>query len=166
MSRKSKKGKIMEESKLTTPRGRHIGLEIKALNNAIRRNLDARFAREGMQDLCGIQGPMIGYIYDHGEEDIFQKDIEKAFDIRRSSATVLLQNLEQKGFIVRQSVKQDARLKKIVLTDKAIKYNLKIRKEIQSFDEMLESEITPEEKEQFLHILDKVRSNLQQEDER
>jgi len=161
-----KEGNNMQEGEQLSGKGRHIGLEIKATYHAIRRELDARFSGDDMQDICGIQGPIIGYIDDHAGREIFQKDIEKAFNIRRSSATVLLQNLEQKGFIVRQSVKQDGRMKKIVLTPKAVEYNLNIRKEIKTFDEMLENGITKEEKEAFLRVLDKVRKNLQKEDEK
>ncbi|MCR5755699.1 MAG: MarR family transcriptional regulator [Acetatifactor sp.] len=145
---------------------RHIGLELKAIEHAIRRSLDMRFSRNGLEDLFGIQGPIIGFLYDHREDSVFQKDIEKAFNIRRSSATVLLQTLEQKGFIIRESIKQDGRMKKIILTDKAVESNLHIRRELEAFDEMLERNITPEEKETFLHVLDKIRDNLQQEDEK
>ncbi len=52
-------------------------------------------------------------------QDIFQKDIEEAFGIRPSSATGLLQALEQQGFIRREPVSLDGRLKKIVFTEKA-----------------------------------------------
>ncbi len=50
---------------------------------------------------------------------IYQKDIEEAFGIRPSSATGLLQALEQQGFIRREPVSLDGRLKKIVFTEKA-----------------------------------------------
>ncbi len=53
------------------------------------------------------------------EQDIFQKDIEKEFGIRPSSATGLLQALEQAGLISREPVSSDGRLKKIVLTERA-----------------------------------------------
>ena len=54
--------------------------------------------------------------------DIYQKDVEKEFQIRRSTATGTLQILEKNGFIRREPVKQDARLKKLVPTDKAKEY--------------------------------------------
>ena len=51
--------------------------------------------------------------------DIYQKDIEKAFQIRRSSATGILQLLEKNGFIYRETVEWDARLKKLLPTPKS-----------------------------------------------
>ncbi len=140
-----------------------IGFRLKSVNNMIRRSLDTKFAEEGMIEVCGMQGPMISYIYDKSkQQDIFQRDIEKEFNIRRSTATVMLQTLEQKGFIIRESVAYDARLKKIVLTDKAIEHNLVIHKQIDAFNKKIEEDITQKEKEEFFRILDKITKNLEQ----
>lgn len=129
----------------------------------IRRALDAKFSEEGMQEVCGMQGPLIGYIYEQSRSrDVFQRDLEKEFSIRRSTATVMLQNMEQKGFIVRVPVERDARLKKIVLTDKAIELHNAIRRSIDVFNTYLEAGITQEEKEAFFRILDKITENLTQ----
>ena len=139
-----------------------IGFRIKSINNLIRRNLDVRFAEAGLDEICGMQGPMLGYIYDHSrEQDVFQKDLEQRFSIRRSTATVMLQNLEQKGYLVREPVDSDARLKRIILTDKAKDVNREVRKQIDAFNEELEKGITPEEKEFFLQIADKIMKNLE-----
>ncbi len=140
-----------------------MGLRLKSVNNMIRRALDAKFSEEGMEEVCGMQGPLIGYIYEQSRSrDVFQRDLEKEFNIRRSTATVMLQNMEQKGFIVREPVEQDARLKKIVLTDKAIELHNAIRRSIDVFNTYLEAGITQEEKEAFFRILDKVTENLTQ----
>lgn len=138
-----------------------IGFQLKFINNLIRRRMDIRFSEQGLGELSGMQGPMVGYIYDNcKKQDIFQKDIEKVFNIRRSTATVMLQNLELKGFITRQAVEHDARLKKIMVTEKAEQYSLRIREQIDEFHRELEQGITEEEKEEFSRILDKIRENL------
>lgn len=140
-----------------------MGLRLKSVNNMIRRALDAKFSEEGMEEVCGMQGPLIGYIYEQSRSrDVFQRDLEKEFNIRRSTATVMLQNMEQKGFIVREPVEQDARLKKIILTGKAIELHNAIRRSIDVFNTYLEAGITQEEKEAFFRILDKVTENLTQ----
>ena len=73
---------------------RAIGFEIKCLSNMIRRKLDTTFSSPEFDGLTGTQNAMMGYIMDHEEtQDIFQKDIEEEFNIRRSSATVMLQGL-------------------------------------------------------------------------
>ncbi len=138
-----------------------IGFQLKAVNNLIRRRLDVRFSEVGLGELRGMQGPMIGYIYEQSKNrDIFQKDIEREFNIRRSTATVMLQNLEQKELIVRQAVNHDARLKKIVLTDKAVQCHFCIHEQIDAFNRELEEGITAKEKEEFFRILAKIEGNL------
>ena len=49
----------------------------------------------------------------------FKLFIEKQFDIRRSTVTNILQGMEKQELIIRKSVNNDARLKMILLTDKA-----------------------------------------------
>ena len=46
------------------------------------------------------------------EKDIFQKDLEKEFDLKRSSVSLLLNNMEKSDLIQRVPVAEDARLKK------------------------------------------------------
>ena len=141
--------------------GRWIGFEIKCVNNLIRRKIDNSFQENGLDEVVGMQGPMLGYIYENSRiRDVFQRDIEKEFNIRRSTATVMLQNLEQKGFLIREAVDYDARLKKIVLTEKAVEHHQRIRERIDIFHRELEKGITSAEKEEFLRILDKIKKNL------
>ena len=142
---------------------RAIGFEIKCLSNMIRRKLDTTFSSPEFDGLTGAQNAMMGYIMDHEEtQDIFQKDIEEEFNIRRSSATVMLQGLEQRGYIRRTQTEKDARLKKIELTDKARKLQKRVRSEIDQFQKQLEKNLSKEEKEEFFRLSDKIKSNLKE----
>ena len=124
--------------------------------------MDNSFLVNGLDEVAGMQGPMLGYIHENSQErDVFQRDIEKEFNIRRSTATVMLQNLEQKGFLTREPVDYDARLKKIVLTQKAVEHNNMIRERVTAFNKALEKGITDSEKEMFFRILDKIKNNLE-----
>lgn len=69
--------------------------------------------------LTSTQGRILGYIFMENRKghDVFQRDIEELFRIRRSSVTSVLQLLEKKGLLRRESVPEDARLKKLVLTE-------------------------------------------------
>ena len=140
---------------------RQLGFELKAANNMIRRKIDAIFAQQEGNELNGMQGPLLGYLYHksrHG--DVYQKDVEREFRIRRSTATVMLQSMEQKGYIVRVASTEDARLKRILLTEKAIEHHNLIEEQIRNFNRELEAGLTEEEKETFLCILDKMMQNL------
>lgn len=141
---------------------RVIGFEIKSLSNMIRRKLDDTFSDPEFDGLTGIQNAIMGYIMDQAaEQDVFQRDIEREFSVRRSTVTVMLQGLEQKGYIRRIPVSYDARLKKIELTEKAEKMQKRVRHEIDLFHEKLEENLTGEEKEQLFYLLDKIKKNLE-----
>ena len=106
-----------EKSNILT--NRQIGFEIKAANNMIRRKMEVIFAQQEGYELNGMQGPLLGYLYHKSQNgDVYQKDVEREFRVRRSTATVMLQSLEQKGYLVRVASKEDARLKRIVPTAK------------------------------------------------
>ena len=139
---------------------RSIGFEVKSISNLIKRNLAEEFAKRDMHDLTGMQGWILKFIYTNSNRDIFQKDIEKEFRIRRSTATGMLKLLEKNGYIKREAVESDARLKKLVLTEKAIIGLEKLENVIMEFDKHLHEGISEEEKDIFFAIVDKVKKNL------
>lgn len=146
---------------------RQLGFELKAANNMIRWKMEVIFAQQDGYELNGMQGPLLGYLYHKSRNgDVYQKDVEREFRIRRSTATVMLQSLEQKGYLVRVASTEDARLKRILLTEKAIRHHDLIEEQIRIFNRELEAGLTEEEKETFLRILDKMMHNLGMDGER
>ena len=146
---------------------RQLGFELKAANNMIRRKMEVIFAQQDGYELNGMQGPLLGYLYHKSRNgDVYQKDVEREFRIRRSTATVMLQSLEQKGYLVRVASTEDARLKRILLTEKAIRHHDLIEEQIRIFNRELEAGLTEEEKETFFRILDKMMHNLGMDGER
>ena len=140
-----------------------IGFEIKTVSNLIMRNIDAKLAKIQKRDFTKMQSWIIGYIHEVSKNhDVFQKDIEKEFKIRRSTATGILQLMEKNGYINRLPVAHDARLKKLVLTQKAIDLNEEIYKNINEFEQDLSECLTKEEKEMFFRITAKLREKLEQ----
>ncbi|BAL00094.1 putative MarR family transcriptional regulator [Oscillibacter valericigenes Sjm18-20] len=137
-----------------------IGMELRAINNLIRRYFEFSAHRNEIMRATGNNGWIIGYLADHPEQDIYQKDIEDHFTIARSTASKVLSLMEQKGLIQRLAVAQDARLKKIVLTDKA----WEIREIMAEDGEKLESTIAEgfcqEEIETLLSYLKRIRVNI------
>ena len=74
----------------------------------------------------------------------------------------MLKLMEAKGLIERVSVPKDARLKKIVLTGKAIKIHKQIEKNIMDFEKQLSRGLSEEEMETFFRILDKIKNNMEE----
>ena len=107
-----------------------IGFILRKLSNLIKRDIEKSKMKLGIDSVKGVNGWAISYFYENRNKDIFQKDFEGHFSIRRSTASVILKNMEQKGLIERKCVESDARLKKIILTDKAIDLHKKITNDI------------------------------------
>lgn len=116
--------------------------------------------------LTRAQGQIIHYLCENGERDIYQRDIEAALGSRRSTVSVLLSSMEAGGFIERQSVDYDARLKKIVVTDKAAALHQRIKDEFDRYDRLLIEGVTPEEQRVFFSVMDKIRKNIEENEER
>jgi DNA-binding MarR family transcriptional regulator len=138
-----------------------IGFKVRILANLIKRDVEKSKSELGIDLPKGINGWAISYFFDNSDKDIFQKDFENEFSIRRSTASNILKTMEQNGFITRESVISDARLKKIVLTEKAINIHKSVLKSINEREERLRQNLSDQEIETFLEITDKLIKNME-----
>lgn len=142
----------------------HVGHEIKTLHHLIGRECAGISIKNGMDQITVMHGWIIGYLYENQDKDIFQKDLETKFCITRSTVTNILKLMEKKGYIERLSVEYDARLKKLVLTDKAKQIQRQTFLEMHSVvEKKLKQGITEEELEVFFEVLHKMKRNLENE---
>ena len=152
----------MEKKKKTGPdeccrAERQIGYEVRTLNQVIGRLVDEKAGINRMQ------GWIIGYLYRHSEEAVFQKDLEAEFQMARSTASGILQAMEKKGLITREPIPRDARLKRLVLTEKGMEFQMEIMENFDRIQKVLKSDIPQEKLECFLEVLDMIRENAQRE---
>ena len=137
----------------------HIGKEIDILSNKFKRVINHKVSQYGV---TGIQGKIIGFIrFESEKRDVFQKDIEEEFDIRRSSVTSVITLLEKNGYVKRVSFMQDARLKKLVLTDKGIELHNKVHNDFEDFEDYVKGELTKEELDKFMDILNRLSKRIE-----
>ncbi|MXP74883.1 MarR family transcriptional regulator [Lachnospiraceae bacterium WCA-9-b2] len=141
-------------------REERIGFEIRRLDHMLARNLQARVKAAGIDEVTLMHGWIIRYLYTNRDKDVFQKDMEQYFSIGRSTVTNIIQLMEKKGFIVRQSVEYDARLKKVVLTEKGVRNHEMLENLIDHLDTSLVEGITDEELSVFYSVIEKLRENL------
>ena len=137
-----------------------VGFEIKTVHNLLNRDFEKLLNNEKMKNITGVQKWVIGYLSEHEGEDVFQRDLEDEFSIRRSTATGILQLMEKNDLIVRVPVSYDARLKKLVLTQKALDIQYEINREIQAHDKKVRNGISEEELEVFFKVMNKIKRNL------
>ena len=135
---------------------KHIGMEIRILANMISRCLNEIGFSKEHNNLTGPQGLVLGYLCKHQNKDIFQKDIEITFNIRRSSATRLLQCLESNGYIERVNVGYDARL-----TNKAYEFSNTLEAHIQKLEKILVKDLDEQEINDFIRLMSKIKKNLE-----
>mgnify|MGYP000183576416 FL=1 len=139
-----------------------VGLEIMILSRLIGRKLNG-ICNQPNEKISGPQGLILAYLLS-SEEDVFQKDIEREFDIRRSTATGLLHSLEQQGYIIKEEVNYDARLKKLVVTDKALCISQSITERKKDIELKLIQGLNPEEIDCFFNVVNKMKNNLNKEE--
>ncbi len=137
---------------------KHISYVIRHLYHIMDRNFGSGCCHS--DGTTAYHGRIIGYLYGHRDTDVFQRDIENHFGIRRSTVTKVLQAMENNGLITRTAVLSDARLKKLSLTQKALDMHGHFREEIDNFEVMLSEGLTAEELESFFNITEKIYNNL------
>jgi DNA-binding MarR family transcriptional regulator len=141
---------------------KHIGKRIRIISNLVRRKIDNELSHKGME-LTSSQARIIGFVYRQIPiRNVYQRDIETEFDIRRSTATNTLQLLEKSGYISRVSVDEDARLKKILLTEKGIGICEVIRESISEVEGTLKNIYTTDELNNLFYLLDKLYVALEE----
>jgi len=140
---------------------RETGKKIIILSNQIKRSLDRAAVDSG---ITGVQSHVLGILGEaqDAKKDIFQKDIEEKFQIRRSSVTGILQLMEKRKLISRESVPYDARLKKIVLTQESMKLREHLRNNTYEFEKILIKGVSDEDLETFLRIINILSKNMSQ----
>lgn len=104
-------------------------------------------------------GYIISYLCENEDKNIFQRDIERKFDLSRSTVSTILKELEKEGLIERKSVIIDARLKKVVPTQKAKMINEACSKEIAHFFYDLASNLSDDEFCTFVKVLNTLKKN-------
>lgn len=137
----------------------NLGGLIHKVAHKMKREIDHANQKLGVS---GVQGRIIGYVRcESKNRDVFQKDIEEHFELRGSSVTSTLQNLEKMGFIVRESIPTDQRLKRIVLTKKALDIHNQITKNIEQVEREAFSSINKEEEQLLSDLLKRILNNIE-----
>jgi len=106
------------------------------------------------------QGRLIGYIYEHQESGIIQKDLAEVFQRKGASITSMLQGLEKKGYIERRVSSANERQKNIYVLPKGINLIENFNAAFAEVEKSITSKLTEEEKDILLSLLIKVNQNL------
>ncbi len=132
------------------------------LVNILSNQLKRRFlVPDDGNELTMLQRHMLHFIIVSSmHQDIFQKDVEAEFQIRKSTATGSLQLLEKKGFIRRESVERDGRLKRVLPTDKALAMRDRVMQSLRSAEKQMLQGIDKEDLDVCIQVLVRMSRNL------
>lgn len=143
---------------------RGIGVRLRMLNNAVRRYID-RYSdgKKALDNLSCSNWWIIGYVCEMNErgKEVYQRDLENNFGVTRSTTSKVLGLMEKKGLIERVSVSHDARLKKIVPTERSLEIGRIIKDDNEKMEHLLRKGFSPKELEQLYGYLERIQTNIE-----
>lgn len=116
------------------------------------------------EDLTPVQCDILGFIFDHQNEEETLNSTRLHTDMRLSRATVssLLKKLRAAGYLEFVSDSKDERQKHIRLTEKAIRHKENIDRSFEEVKKSLFDGFSESEKSESIRLLKKMLENLDQ----
>ena len=137
-----------------------IGRCIHILSRQVKRKVDEAVSE---YNVTAVQCSLIGFIFESNKNgSVYAKDIESRFNMRRATVAEILSLMEKNGLIERKARSEDARLKEIRLTNKSLEIKNSIEKAIKKVEKDLKKGLSEEELQDFMHIIEKMSKNLEQ----
>ena len=137
----------------------HMGKLIHMLSHEMKRN--HAIDQVIKDDLTIMQKHILKFILlETMHRDLYQKDIEEEFQIRKSTVTGYVQLMEKNGYLIRESAKDDARKKRLVPTEKAEELRTVILEDIKQNEKQMEAGLSAEDVATCKHVLYHVLQNL------
>ena len=139
---------------------REFGQVINTISHQLRRKI---FQQDGGDGLTDKQRRILQFVlFESPKRDIYQKDVEKAFQIRRSTATGALQLLERNGYVARKLDENDGRMKKVIPTEKALSLMRQIQGNIRYVEDLLRKDIPESDLTVCMRVLSRMSDNLEE----
>ena len=138
-----------------------IGFKIHKVDVEMKKKLDAGMREAGYDEMTLAHGWILKYLYDNRDKKIYQKDIEKHFPIGRSTVTTIIQMMEKRELVYREYVEDDARLKRVLLTEKGFLHHEHVVANFNRIHEEMLGVLTDSEKEMLLHLMDKISNRIE-----
>ncbi|MBI0107048.1 MarR family winged helix-turn-helix transcriptional regulator [Bombilactobacillus mellis] len=137
---------------------------IKIVSNQLSRKMN-KFAKKF--GLTGVQIQIIDYLNHLPQNQfVYQKDVEHEFNIRRSTATSVLQKMEENQLIMRNVSPSDSRIKIISALPKAEELQPQISQFLAETNTDLLNSISTFQRRGFLKALNKISNELTTEEKK
>ena len=126
------------------------GLMIKKIHEAVRKRVDNSLREK---DLTLTQIHVLMVLGGEGGEAKSLKELERRFQVAQSTIVGIIGRLETKGFVQGFTAPDDNRVKLVKLTPEGERFREANIKEVEEMEQRLLSNLTNEEKEEFLRML-------------
>lgn len=134
---------------------------VTQLANAQRRLID-KLAKK--RAYSGTQGKVMHYLFENSENTVYQKDIERDFGMRPSTATELIKSLEEMKLISRIPDRKDGRYKEIVLMKEAQKLREEVSEDMHELETRMVKGLDEDELILWVKITSRMLENLKEEE--
>lgn len=147
------------------PEKRYIGDTLRLTGNLVRRYIEQSDRRTRTENITGHNNRILVYLAERElrGETVLQKHFEAHFDIRRSTATRVLQSMEKKGLVLRRPSPADARQREILLTPMARDIYAEISQDIVALESAILAGFTPQETDMLFSLLNRIQRNVRTE---
>lgn len=139
-----------------------ISEEIKKIDNLTIRKMILLTKQEGLDTLSPSQLMIIKYLSE-SDKDVYQKDLEKSFPLRKSTICGIIKTMQKNELIKLTNSKEDLRSKKIELTSLSKTIDIKIKNCFKVFDELIIKDIDLNDLEVFFKVCLQIQNNLKGE---
>ena len=140
-----------------------IMFKIRILDNQIKRFIDKK-AMSVDKNLTGMQLAVLLFVGYHNKldknKDIFPNDIEKKFNVRRSTVTTILKKLVKDGYITQIRASYDERYKRLFITEKSELIYSKIQQAQMEGEEIVSKGLSQEKIDIFFEVANKIMENI------
>ncbi len=139
----------------------HIVQTLKILTNLFSRKIEEGIRKQVQIPITPVQAQILSFFGRTNRTSIPQREIQKEFGIRGSTAANILHLMENNNLISRSPRATDARQNMVTLTKTSQKLCAQHLAFFQEFEQTLKSDLTDEELRQFFTITEKLKKNLE-----
>lgn len=140
-----------------------LGLEIrqtsKAVKQYVQNEINENF-KENDVHITLSEGMVLHYVDSHPDDVVTAKVLLKKYGLSKATMSQILTSLLRKGMIHYEVCKKDGRLKRIVLTKKAMQLQSDINTTLAESDDFFMEAFTQEESETLCLLLARLREHI------
>lgn len=143
---------------------RDLGQWICHASHLFRRRMDNSVAAAAGADadeiFSGRNLWVLRYVKDREGTDVYQRDLEREFKVRRSTISHMIDLMVRKQYLIRENVEGDRRLKRLRLTEKGETMLREVAHSIDELESRLRSSFSETDYANLTRLLDQLCATL------